>query len=71
MYSLDDLRGDDLARTAPGSEAVENEEGALLVEGTLPVVLVHEVVYALLGLSLRHGEESVGDDGLVESVDGS
>lgn len=66
MHSLDDLRGDDLAWSAPGSEAVENDEGALLVEGRIPVSLVHEVVHALLGLG--HGEESVADDGVVEFI---
>lgn len=66
-YSLDNLRGDDLARSAPGSEAVKDEEGTLLVEGSFPICLAHEVVYALL--CFRHGEESVGDDGLVEFVE--
>lgn len=42
---LDDLRGDDLARTAPGGEAVEDEKAILdlkcLVEGGLPTMWVN------------------------------
>jgi len=63
---LDDLRGNDLARSAPGGEAVKNDEGTLLGESRVPFSLVHEVVHALL--LFRHGEESVGDDRLVEFV---
>jgi hypothetical protein len=45
--SLDDLRGDDLARAAPGSKAVEDHQAGLvterLVEGRLAVVLLAAV----------------------------
>lgn len=47
MYSLDNLRSDDLARAAPSSEAVENHQAGLvterLVEGRLAVVLLATV----------------------------
>lgn len=36
---LYDLRGDDLARSAPGSKAVEDEESVLLLEGLVEVGL--------------------------------
>lgn len=68
LHSLDDLRSDDLARSAPGGETVENKERAFLSKGRVPVSLIHEVVYALL--LFRHCEESVGDDGLVKFLEG-
>lgn len=37
-HSLDDLRSNDLAGTAPGGEAVKDHEGVLLVEGLLEVL---------------------------------
>ena len=47
MDSLDNLGGDDLARTAPGSKAVENYQAGRsterLVEGRLAMVLLAAV----------------------------
>jgi len=39
IYSLDDLRSDDLAGTAPGSEAVEDHQALLGVESFVELVL--------------------------------
>jgi hypothetical protein len=69
MDLLDDLRGNDLARSAPSSEAVKNDEGTLLSKRRVPISFVHKVVYALL--LFRHGEESVGDDRLMEFIENS
>lgn len=51
MYSLDDLRRNDLARPAPRREAVEHHQRALLVHGIVELLLGLQVVHALL----RHG----------------
>jgi hypothetical protein len=66
-YALYDLRSNDLARSAPGGEAVENDERTLLAKRRVPVSLVREVVYAFL--VFRHGEESVRDDRLMEFIE--
>lgn len=64
MYSLDDLRRNDLARTAPGGEAVEDHEGVLCHEGLVELGLSLEVVYAFLA----HCWRKVSDSCTLESV---
>lgn len=69
-YSLDNLRGDDLARTTPGREAVEDDELVLvLLHGLVKFGLVGQVVDALLAHC--GGEESrrLGDDRFVCVLD--
>lgn len=44
---LDDLRSDDLARTAPGGEAVEDNQGVLCGQSLRPVVGTVSVVSLL------------------------
>jgi len=55
---LDDLRCNDLAGTAPGSEAVEDHESALLSDGLVKVGLGLKVVNSFLAHCC--GESSCG-----------
>lgn len=47
-YVLDDLRRNDLARTAPRGEAIQHHEGILGLERGVELGLRLEVVYAFL-----------------------
>ena len=67
MDSLDNLRRDDLARTAPGRKAVEDDELVLvLLQRLVELSLVGEVVDALLAHGGGEELRGVDEDGLVD-----
>lgn len=59
LFVLDDLRRNDLAGTAPGSEAVKDEQGVLGLERLLPVGLSGEMSVFVSADSVRIAHDVV------------